>query len=226
MTLSRFLREYVYISLGGNRNGKIVRHANLMATMLIGGLWHGASWNFVIWGGLHGMFLVSNHGWRSLRGSPTTSTGEGGLAGRMTSRTVTFLAVTVAWVFFRAADWSTAVRMLKGMAGFNGISLPRKFAGVFGDLGNLRFEGVGSFTDVGSIESGVFWLITLAFLAWLVPPTHRWMANARPVLQKIEKPARWQWRSSPASAVVAAMLSGVALYFMLSNSSEFLYFQF
>ena len=66
MTLSRFLRDYLYFALGGNRKGKVRRHMNLMITMLLGGLWHGASWTFVVWGGLHGMFLMVNHGWRYL----------------------------------------------------------------------------------------------------------------------------------------------------------------
>jgi D-alanyl-lipoteichoic acid acyltransferase DltB (MBOAT superfamily) len=64
MTLSRFLRDYLYIPLGGNRKGPLRRHANLLATMLLGGLWHGANWTFVVWGGLHGLYLVVNHLWR------------------------------------------------------------------------------------------------------------------------------------------------------------------
>ena len=67
MTLSRFLRDYLYIPLGGNRRGTTVRHVNLMITMLLGGLWHGAGWTFVLWGGLHGAMLVVNHGWWALR---------------------------------------------------------------------------------------------------------------------------------------------------------------
>ncbi len=67
MTLSRFLRDYLYIPLGGNRHGRLRRYANLLTTMLLGGLWHGAGWNFVIWGGLHGLYLVCNHAWQSFR---------------------------------------------------------------------------------------------------------------------------------------------------------------
>ncbi len=68
MTLSRFLRDYLYIPLGGNRRGALRRYANLMLTMLLGGLWHGAAWTFVIWGGLHGLYLMVNHAWAKLRG--------------------------------------------------------------------------------------------------------------------------------------------------------------
>src|SRR5882757_9443556 len=68
ITLSLFLRDYVYIPLGGNRHGPVRRYANVLITMLIGGLWHGANWTFVAWGGLHGLFLLGNHAWRNLRG--------------------------------------------------------------------------------------------------------------------------------------------------------------
>jgi len=68
MTLSKFLRDYLYVPLGGNRNGSARRYFNLMVTMLLGGLWHGAGWTFVFWGGLHGLYLVLNHAWRKLTG--------------------------------------------------------------------------------------------------------------------------------------------------------------
>ena len=68
MSLSRFLRDYLYIPLGGNRRGKLRRYINLMITMLLGGLWHGANWTFLIWGGLHGLYLIINHVWLSFSG--------------------------------------------------------------------------------------------------------------------------------------------------------------
>ena len=66
MTLSRFLRDYLYIPLGGNRHGRVLRYVNLMITMLLGGLWHGAAWTFVVWGALHGLYLCVNHAWNHL----------------------------------------------------------------------------------------------------------------------------------------------------------------
>ena len=65
MTLSRFLRDYLYIPLGGNRHGRVLRYVNLMITMLLGGLWHGAAWTFVVWGALHGVYLCINHAWNN-----------------------------------------------------------------------------------------------------------------------------------------------------------------
>ena len=105
ITLSNFLRDYLYFSLGGNRNGPLRRYVNLLLTMVLGGLWHGASWNFVLWGGLHGLGLVVNHGWRSASQrwqwlKLVSFPGSG--------RLITFAFVVIAWVPFRAADFATA----------------------------------------------------------------------------------------------------------------------
>lgn len=124
MTLSRFLRDYVYVPLGGNRYGRPRRYGNLMMTMLIGGLWHGAAWTFVVWGGLHGLFLIANHFWRYARQRLTGQAVGDSRAGRLVGGAVTFVAVSVAWVFFRAQTFDGAVRMLEGMAGMNGAPLP------------------------------------------------------------------------------------------------------
>src|SRR6202043_739007 len=112
------LREYVYIPLGGNRHGKPRRYGNLMATMLIGGLWHGAGWTFVAWGGLHGLYLIVNHAWRAV-GIPLP---------RFPAAALTFIAVTVAWVFFRAGDLAAAVSLLHTMALGQGLSVPLAWA--------------------------------------------------------------------------------------------------
>jgi alginate O-acetyltransferase complex protein AlgI len=119
MTLSRFIRDYVYIPLGGGRAGKSRRYVNLMLAMLIGGLWHGAGWTFVIWGGLHGLYLIINHGWR--RFGPKSA--QPGLVSVWSGRILTFLAIVAAWVFFRADDIGDAARVLTGMSGFGGGGL-------------------------------------------------------------------------------------------------------
>lgn len=108
MTLSRFLRDYLYISLGGNRKGNIRRHINLFLTMLIGGFWHGAAWTFVVWGALHGAALVVNHLWRSL------GLKMHWLAGRL----LTFGFITATWVVFRAENFEQASIVLRGMINF------------------------------------------------------------------------------------------------------------
>src|SRR3954454_4623965 len=102
MTLSRFLRDYLYIPLGGNRHGVTRRYANLAITMLLGGLWHGAGWTFIVWGGLHGLLLAVNHGWRSLRATLGADLARSTAPGRFASRLVTFAAVVIGWVVFRS----------------------------------------------------------------------------------------------------------------------------
>ena len=121
ITLSFFLRDYLYIPLGGNRRGEFRRYLNLLITMLLGGLWHGANWTFVIWGALHGAFLSLNHLWaKTNRRIPA-----------LLAWALTFLAVTGAWVFFRAPNLGRAVFFIEGMAGFNGFA----FHAVHGSIG-------------------------------------------------------------------------------------------
>jgi alginate O-acetyltransferase complex protein AlgI len=109
MTLSRFLRDYLYFPLGGNRRGPARRYVNLMLVMLLGGLWHGAGWTFVIWGGLHGVYLVINHLWRGTVGADRLP--------RIAAQAVTFLAVLFAWVMFRAANVDAAFSLWASMLG-------------------------------------------------------------------------------------------------------------
>ena len=97
ITLSRFLRDYLYIPLGGNRHGSARRYVNLMITMTLGGVWHGAGWTFLAWGLLHGLYLLINHWWHSAENRPVIPP--------LISGCITFIAVTFAWVFFRAADF-------------------------------------------------------------------------------------------------------------------------
>ncbi len=110
MTLSRFLRDYLYIPLGGNRAGAWRQAGNVVATMSLGGLWHGAAWTFVAWGGVHGVALAVNGAWN--RAGIRLPVLVGWL--------VTLLFVVLAWVLFRAPDFGTAVRVYAGMAGVNG----------------------------------------------------------------------------------------------------------
>jgi alginate O-acetyltransferase complex protein AlgI len=120
MTLSRFLRDYLYFSLGGNRRGPVRRYMNLLITMVLGGLWHGASWTFVVWGALHGLYLMINHGWRFVtersarfldRPSPLLLR----LGGRAIAFALTLSSVVVAWIFFRARSGDEALRILTCM---------------------------------------------------------------------------------------------------------------
>src|SRR6185295_11484048 len=105
MTLSQFLRDYLYISLGGNRRGRVLRYVNLMITMLLGGLWHGASWTFVAWGALHGAYLVVNHTYNRIRGADKMPPS---FPERLFNQALTVFAVLMAWVYFRADTFAGA----------------------------------------------------------------------------------------------------------------------
>jgi alginate O-acetyltransferase complex protein AlgI len=129
ISLSNFLRDYLYFRLGGNRLGAARRYANLLITMVLGGLWHGASWTFVAWGTLHGVYLLINHAFRALRARSALAPHSA--AGRFAGAALTFLAVVFAWVFFRATTFAGALRVLRGMAnfhpesaGFAGMAIP------------------------------------------------------------------------------------------------------
>jgi alginate O-acetyltransferase complex protein AlgI len=112
MSLSFWLRDYLFIPLGGSRNGRAQTLRNLMVTMFLGGLWHGAAWTFVIWGLLHGVYLVVHNVLRSAGLTPRSA---------VVNRALTFVAVVAAFVIFRAPDLATAGDMLAGMAGLHGL---------------------------------------------------------------------------------------------------------
>src|ERR1700730_9593431 len=122
MTLSQFLRDYLYIPLGGNRHGRVLRYVNLMITMLLGGLWHGPAWTFVAWGALHGAYLCINHAWNSL--GPKVTPRLAPLA-NIAAQALTFIAVVIAWVFFRADSMDSAFYVLSKMANPTNIAFGR-----------------------------------------------------------------------------------------------------
>lgn len=154
MTLSRFIRDYIYIPLGGGRAGKSRRYINLMLAMLIGGLWHGAGWTFVIWGGLHGFYLIVNHGWR--RFGPKSA--QPGLISVWSGRILTFLAIVVAWVFFRADEIGDAMRFLTGMSGMGGDGL------------------------LAARAQDVMVLATMFLIVWFTPNSCEMFRSVKPVL--------------------------------------------
>lgn len=228
ITLGRWLRDYVYIPLGGNRRGRTRRYANLMATMLLGGLWHGAGWTFIVWGGLHGTYLLVNHGWRELLAARDTPDPAAPLA-TMGGRVLTLLAVVVGWVFFRAQNLPSAGRMLRTMSGVEGIALPTWMAGLIPAPlleslpGGLRFTGTGSFVSMTALAViGVSF-----FIACMAPNVAELFAPYRPTLGREHPPARRPWR--PTMLTGAALGAGFFLVlktFLSSEPSEFLYFNF
>ena len=229
ITLSNFLRDYLYIPLGGNRKGQVRRYLNLFVTMLLGGLWHGAGWNFVIWGGLHGFYLTVNHGWHALQ----RHLFAGWRAPRLLNRSLaaagfalTILSVMFAWVFFRAQTFDGALAVLEGMAGHNGVVVPAKYLGRWGDFGHWCVQQGVEFKDLVTLNSiSPLWtLLALWVFVCKTPNIYQLLANYQPVLERLE-PSRWQWQLTPRLGV----LVGIALVgglLSLNRVSEFLYFQF
>lgn len=220
MTLSRFLKDYLYIPFGGNRHGTFRRYINIMLTMLIGGLWHGGSWTFVIWGGLHGLYLVVNHLWRQTFGEkPSTFVSQ--WAGRM----LTFLVIVVAWVFFRADSFSAASLMFEGMIGLHGlIPVSSPYAAQwFSDL--LAWIGIS--IQPGVPSSGlvlVIWCAVLIAMVWFLPNTQEFILGVGR-----RENARFVWKPTLAWAAILGPCFGIALAYDILDAnkvSEFIYFIF
>ncbi len=214
MTLSRFLRDHLYVPLGGNRKGPVRRYANLMTTMLLGGLWHGAGWTFVFWGFLHGLYLCANQAWFALRGRFGLRPEGAGPVRRAAACAATFLAVLVAWVFFRAPTFGGAARILGGMAGAGGFT------------GCIVVHGVRAAS----------WVAVLLAIVWSLPNTQQWTRRWRPsleyergsrhwVVSDGEAPALLRWEPTAAWALATALLATAAVVEM-AKATEFIYYQF
>ncbi len=222
MTLSRFLRDYLYIPLGGNRKGAVRRYVNLMITMLLGGLWHGAGWTFVIWGGLHGLFLVVHQSWQALQerllGAAAPS--HTSAFSRAASCLLTFLAVVIAWVFFRATSFHAAWRVLEGMFFVRtGLVLPVEWQDSLGGLTSaFRFEHLDAF---GGTRQWI-WIGLLLSIAWFLPNSQTLVASARRAIPALLH-ERWAWMSLGSAAVFIFLLSAIN---GSRGSSEFIYFNF
>jgi len=225
MTLSRFLRDYLYIPLGGNRHGPTRRYINLLLTMLLGGLWHGAGWNFAIWGGLHGVYLSLNHLWQRIAGAGNPRN----RVSTAVSVALTFFAVTVAWVFFRSPTFAIARDLLVGMFGGFGIGVPASLVTPFPAMRHgLEALGVELFLGGGRwFVMTYFWVALAGAIAFLAPNTQEITRRFRPALGSFEPHSSrgpylhltWRW------GIALGVLAGAALL-SLSRPTEFLYFQF
>jgi D-alanyl-lipoteichoic acid acyltransferase DltB (MBOAT superfamily) len=196
MTLSQFLRDYLYIPLGGNRHGRILRYVNLMITMLLGGLWHGAAWTFVVWGALHGAYLCVNHAWSNY--GPAAPPRFARVA-NAAAFVLTFVSVVVAWVFFRADSISSATFVLSRMADPTTVVFGR------GEIANALFIAV------------------CAAIAWGTPNTQAIMGYDHKNRVVGENINGWLRRPGFLTAAAAALAFGVL---GISQHSEFIYFRF
>jgi D-alanyl-lipoteichoic acid acyltransferase DltB (MBOAT superfamily) len=200
ITLSRFLRDYIYIPLGGNRTGEFRTYANLFTVFLIGGLWHGASWMFVIWGAMHGFAIVIHRAWQQMGRKMNT----------ILAWFITFNFINITWIFFRAKEWEDVINIFKGMIGLNGIMLPEKYAKYFGELHN----GIIQYGNVYEHINGKAQTTTYIILAFILVLT---LKNSMQLMNTF-KPSRLNLIFT-----LALFLTGVS---MMSKVSEFLYFNF
>jgi D-alanyl-lipoteichoic acid acyltransferase DltB (MBOAT superfamily) len=223
ITLSRFLRDYLYIPLGGNRKGPSRRYANLMTTMLLGGIWHGAGWTFLLWGGLHGLYLCLNHGWHWLRKRCSLPA-----LPRPAAFALTFLAVLVAWVPFRAGNFELA----KDGSTRDALDATRSIlSSMFG------FNGWTGWPDRSALEvksSHAIRAVCCLLIVWLLPNTQQFMRRYQPVLGLGDVSSRdarpgarrwWQWRPTPLWIIVIILLLLGTIH-QFDKVSEFIYFQF
>ncbi|MEQ8434573.1 MAG: MBOAT family protein [Oceanicaulis sp.] len=210
MTLSRWLRDYLYIPLGGNRSGTVRTYGNLLLTMLLGGLWHGASWTFVIWGAMHGVALSISRAWARLN-IPMPS---------ILAWTITFLFVVFAWVFFRASSFADGLLIASKMLGMSDASLPQSWATMISStldhLGVVGVELVGTETVI-PVEG---WLVVAVILLVVTQ-----CPNSHQIVEKIQSGTGW--RNSVRIGCIGAIGCLAVKRLMESSApSEFLYFQF
>ncbi len=218
ITLSNFLRDYLYIPLGGNRHGNLRRYTNLLITMLLGGLWHGAGWTFVLWGGLHGSYLAINHAWLNIRKKLGQDLKKSSRLSRIGARVVTFMAVVLAWVFFRAETLTGGLNMIHSM-----LMLP-------------SIDSLSSYQFTRHPAEAMLWIGTLLAIVWLAP-------NTQELLQKYRDLVEWLHSGQPRQLFnrhfqpsytshyfsIGMALPLIILLVMISESQavkEFIYFNF
>lgn len=223
ITLSSWLRDFLYIPLGGNRHGKWRQYINLFLTMLIGGAWHGAGWTYIIWGGMHGAMLAINHFFRAKIKGKNLEKFCAGLTMRIFFIMFTFLCLNLCWVVFRAFSLEGALNIYNAM-----------FAGPFftdGLSGNAAVLNASfGMDDIASVIKGAApnnylngwqpytYILVCAVICWFFP-------NSRQIIHGSSQQANLRWAPTKGWSVSLAFLAFIALI-LLSRQSTFLYFQF
>lgn len=202
MTLGLWVREYLYIPLGGNRRGEMRKYFNLFIAMLVVGIWHGAGWTFVFWGGIHGILLLLNHGWRYM----------GGNLPRVIAVPMTFLCCHLCWVFFRAESFSDACQLIRSMTDLFGMSL---------SVGALPLGWTNMLNIIGmapassSFELSIYCIATMFVLMFVV----QFVPNPYCMLE------RGYLRARKLLFIIIVLLLLFSLM-GITKTGEFLYFQF
>lgn len=218
ITLSQFLRDYLYIPLGGSRQGKGRKYINLLITMVLGGLWHGAAWTFVIWGAAHGVLLMIAHGLKAATQSMSARMKKPiSLLGWF----LTFQSVTIIWIFFRAESFTGAKNMFAGLINFeSSINLIRPLVNYWKGAGEYtQLMGLDTRTQLIVGKIAIAHLIFLFIIAVLWPRNTKTIARYEAVTDKLSvlKPLIW---------MILAGLLAYALYLTSSGAEPFIYFNF
>ena len=208
ITLSRFLRDYIYIPLGGNRKGNFRLYSNLMTTFILGGIWHGAGWTFVFWGFLHGMALVIQKVWNQLGLRMNT----------VLAWFITFNFVNIAWIFFRAKEWSDAIKVLSSMFNLNNIILAEKFTETLSFLSEYGVIFASVTEHIGDSSKVLNWLLGGFIIILLFKNSNqKTVSLTSSNLKTLTK----------VHAVYYAILFMFSiLYMSMSTYTEFIYFNF
>lgn len=206
MSLGRFFRDYVYIPLGGSRCGQLKYYTNLLLTMFICGVWHGAGWTFILWGALHGVYMVIDQLWS--RFGPVHLP-------RFIATGITFISVVFAWVLFRAETLNDAWIVMQSMCNFSSA--------------NLVFH-----SEQSEIVDGLFVVVPALLICFILPNSQEFLdnflnaSNPNKRIVKDQKSRFIIWQTNIYWAVAITILSIVSIYCLIdqTNVQEFIYFQF
>jgi len=200
ITLGRFIRDYIYVPLGGNRMSEVRTFVNLMVTFFLVGLWHGAGWTFIFWGSLHGGALVIHRLWKKFN-----ITMPGFLAWF-----ITFNFVNAAWVFFRARTFGDAMKVLKGMIGLTGVVLPEALSGRLGGLQDYGVRFGRWMENIGGDDKTIFLIGVCLLVALIFRNSNEMTARFKPNFPHL---------------IFICIVAFMSILW-LGSHSEFLYFRF
>lgn len=223
ITLSQFLKDYLYIPLGGNRNGIFKKYQNILIVMVLAGLWHGANWTFVLWGFIHGFLLLINHYWNEKKIFKLN---------KFISHWLTFLFVMIAWVPFRSSSIEATINVYKGMFGNFGFILPEHYYALFPhtfsqyliDIG-IKFSALNGFGGKNQIIT----LLILLLFVMICPNTQQIFNKYKPALYlNVERiNSYFHWKPNLIGTVMIGMLCSYLLLLVIQGKTgEFIYFQF
>jgi alginate O-acetyltransferase complex protein AlgI len=200
ITLSRFLRDYIYIPLGGNRVSEYHVLTNLMLTFIIGGLWHGAGWTFIFWGFLHGGALVIHRIWKKLNFTMNS----------VLAWFITFNFINISWVFFRAKEFEDAIKVLSGMFGFTEIMLPKNWTDTLSFLSEYNIEFGIVLQNIAGKDKTISFIVLSFFIVLYFKNSMQYRDG-------------FQTSSRNLIFTLILLLTSISMF---SQVSEFLYFNF